>query len=188
MTEQNTSGAPRGSRYRPAAKALHWLIVLLVTVEFAIAILMPEIHRDTPISTLINLHFSFGLLIVAVMAVRLLHRLRHPVPLEAAEAPPLERLAALTVHRLFYLLLLVAPFLGWASASAHGLSVSLFGLIDLPALAAPKARWALQAGDLHMLLMWGLLALVGLHAAAALYHHFIRRDGLLRRMLPAGSN
>jgi cytochrome b561 len=90
----------------------------------------------------------------------------------------------LLVHRLFYLILLAGPLLGWASASAHRLTVSPFGLITLPPIAAPKARWALTAGDVHATVMWVLLALVGLHAAAALYHHVVRHDGTLRRMLP----
>lgn len=63
--------------------------------------------------------------------------------------------------------------------------MALFG-IPLPALAPPKARWALQAGDIHTLAMWALLALVAVHALAALYHYFVRRDGVLQRMLPAG--
>lgn len=87
-------------------------------------------------------------------------------------------------HRLFYLILLVGPLLGWASASAHRLTVSLFGLVTLPSIAAPKASWALTAGDVHATAMWVLLALVSMHAAA-LYHHAIRHDGTLRRMLPA---
>jgi cytochrome b561 len=56
-------------------------------------------------------------------------------------------------------------------------------LVTLPSIAAPKARWALVAGDVHATAMWVLLALVGLHAAAALYHHVVRHDGTLKRML-----
>jgi cytochrome b561 len=171
--------------YPATAKRLHWLIVLLVAIQFVTAYLLPHIGRDTPPSTVINLHFSFGILILVVMAARLVHRLRHPVPLEAGDAAPVERFLARTTHRLFYLILLVGPFLGWASASAHKLPVTLFGVVTLPAIAQPGARWANQAGDIHSTAMWALLWLIGLHAAAALYHHLIRRDGTLRRMLPA---
>lgn len=171
--------------YSATAKRLHWLIVLLVAIQFATAFLLPHIGRDTRPGTVITLHFSFGILILGVMAVRFAHRLRHPVPLEAGDASPLERLLALTAHRLFYLILLVGPFLGWAAASAHRLPVSLFGIVPLPALAPPGARWAHEAGDIHGTVMWALLWLIGLHAGAALYHHLVRRDGTLRRMLPA---
>jgi cytochrome b561 len=171
--------------YSATAKWLHWTIVALVAIQFVTAYLLPHIGRDTRPSTVINLHFSFGILILVVMAVRFVHRLRHPVPLEAGDAPPAERLLARTAHRLFYLILLVGPFLGWASASAHRLPVTLFGIVPLPALAPPGAGWANEAGDIHGTVMWTLLCLIGLHAAAALYHHLIRRDGTLRRMLPA---
>lgn len=172
--------------YRPAAKLLHWLIALLVTAQFVVAFLMPHIGRNTKPGGLVSLHFSLGVAIVAVMLVRWIHRLRFPVPLEVPGAPSWERWAAHWMHIAIYLLLLVGPWLGWASASAHNLPVTLFGL-PLPALAAPKARWALQAGDVHTWAMWALLALVTLHAVAALYHYFVRRDGVLQRMLPASA-
>lgn len=171
--------------YSATARRLHWLIVALVAIQFGTAFLLPHIGRDTRPSTVIDLHFSFGILILVVMAVRFVHRLRHPVPLEARDASPVERMLARTVHRLFYLILLAGPFLGWASASAHRLPVSLFGIVPLPALAAPGAGWGHEAGDVHGIVMWALLWLIGLHAAAALYHHLVRRDGTLRRMLPA---
>ena len=171
--------------YTPTAKALHWTIVLLVTAQFVTALAMPDIGPHTQPDTWISLHFSIGVLILAVMAVRLVHRLMYPVPLEASQAPAWERFVALLTHRLFYLILLVGPLLGWASASAHRLTVSLFGLVTLPAIAAPKARWALTAGDVHATAMWVLLALVAMHAAAALYHHVVRHDSILRRMLPS---
>jgi cytochrome b561 len=163
---------------------LHWLIATLLLIQYVTAILLPHIGSKTPLTTLINAHFSFGIIILAVMAIRFVHRLRHPVPLEAVDAPAWERAIARATHRVFYLIVLVGPFLGWASASAHNLPVSLFSVVPLPALAAPKARWALTAGDVHTVMMWTFLALIALHAAAALFHHFYRHDGLLRSMLP----
>lgn len=171
--------------YSSTAKGFHWLIVALLAIQFVTAFLLPHIGRNTPPSTVINLHFSFGVLILVVTAARLFHRLAHPVALEAQDAPAWERLLARTVHRVFYLILLVSPVLGWASASAHRLPVSLFGVFTLPAIAAPGAHWANTAGDIHSTAMWTLLWLAGLHAAAALFHHFVRHDGTLRRMLPA---
>lgn len=118
-----------------------------------------------------GLHFSFGMLILIVMAARFVHRLMVPVALEAHDAPAWERFLAKTAHRVFYLILLVGPVLGWASASAHRLPVRPFGIVTLPAIAAPGAHWANTAGDIHGTAMWVLLWLVGLHAAAALFHH-----------------
>ncbi|MFP5407214.1 MAG: cytochrome b [Gammaproteobacteria bacterium] len=171
--------------YSPAAKLLHWLIALLVLIQFVVAILMPDIGPDTVPGTLIDLHFSIGVLILVVMAIRFVHRLLHRVPLDLPDSPAWERWAAYATHRAFYFILLVGPFLGWASASAHKLPVNVFGLFTLPDIAPPRARWALVAGDIHAWMMWILLALIALHAGAALYHHFFRHDAVLRRMLPA---
>lgn len=174
--------ATRG--YGATAKCLHWLIALLTAIQYAISALMPEIGPGTRASTLIDLHFSFGLLILAVMAIRFALRLFRPVPLEMPAAPVWERRGARAIHLVFYFVLLVGPFLGWASASAHGLPVSVFGILTLPDIAPRRAHWALTAGDVHIYLMWTLLALIAVHVAAALYHHFDRRDGVLMRMMP----
>jgi cytochrome b561 len=107
------------------------------------------------------------------------------VPLDMPDSPDWERSAARATHLAFYFILLAGPLLGWASASAHDLRVSVFGLFPLPDLAAPKTRWALLAGDVHAWMMWALLGLIALHALGALLHHFVRQDGVLRRMLPA---
>ena len=171
-------------RYSRSARNLHWLIVALLAIQYVTAALMPHIGSKTPMSTTINLHFSFGVIIVVVMAIRLVQRLRHPVPLDATGSPAWERGLARFVHLVFYALLLIVPFLGWASASAHNLPVSLFGVIPLPALAPPKARWALTSGDIHTYAMWTMLGLIAFHAAAALFHYFVRRDRVLQSMLP----
>jgi cytochrome b561 len=177
VSERSASG------YGAAARALHWLIAGLVVAQFVVAWLMPHIGRNTRPGPLINLHFSLGILIGAVMAARWLHRLSRPVPLIATDSPAWERRIAQATHRLIYAVLLTVPFLGWAAASAHDLPVTFFGLLELPAIAAPKTRWALLAGDIHTYAMWTLLAIIALHVAAALYHHFVRRDQVLRRML-----
>ena len=173
--------------YSPTAKTLHWLIAVAVLSQFVISVLMPEIGRNTVPGPLINLHLSVGVLILALMAARLAYRRLHPVSLELPDSPAWERRVALGTHFAFYFILLIGPFLGWASASAHRLSVTLFGLVSLPDIAAPKTRWALTAGDIHAVMMWTLLALVVLHVAAAFYHYFFLRDGVLQRMLPAAA-
>lgn len=173
--------------YSAVARRLHWLIVLLLTIQFVTAFLLPHIGRDARPTTVINLHFSFGVLILIVMAARFVHRLLHPVPLEAKDAPAWERLLARTTHQLFYLILLIGPVLGWAAASSHSLPVTLFGVVTLPAIAAPGAHWANTAGDVHGTTMWVLLWLIGAHVAAVLYHQFVRKDGTLRRMVRGGT-
>jgi cytochrome b561 len=169
--------------YDFVGKAFHWTVVALVACQFVTALLLPDIKLDTALDTTINLHFNIGLLILVVMASRLIHRWMHPVPVAPGDSPGWERALALGTHRLFYAILLVGPFLGWAAASAHSVPVRLFGVFTLPELAPRKAQWGMLAGDIHIYAMWTLLALIGIHAGAALYHHFVRHDNVLRRMV-----
>ena len=170
--------------YTSTAKSLHWLILALLIVQFAIALLMPDIKRDTKPDTLINLHLSFGMLILLVAIVRLAWRATHREPEPEDGVPPWQIKSARIVHWLLYLLLLVVPVLGWINASWRGFPAVMFGL-ELPKLIATRAPGWGWTGDVHMLLAYyGMLTLVGLHVAAALYHYFIRRDRVLQRMLP----
>lgn len=176
--------APASPGYSAGARRLHWLVAAIVLAQFLVTMLMPEFHRETPPDPLITLHFSLGLLVLLLMSWRLAARLRRPVPLDMPASPPWERRAARATHIAFYLALLLAPWLGWAAASAHAVPVTFFGIVPLPDLAAAKSGWAFKAGDLHALMMWTLLGLVALHATGALVHHFVRHDGVLQRMLP----
>lgn len=183
MTAARGRTAPGAEGYSGAAKAMHWLIAALLLIQFVVSTLMPEVGRNTVPGTLINLHLSFGVVILVVMAIRLIHRLLHPVALEMPGSPRWERYSARALHIAFYVILLTGPFLGWASASSHSLPVTIFGVVSLPALVAPKTRWANTAGDIHTWTMWTLLGLIALHAAAAFFHRFVRRDDVLQRML-----
>jgi cytochrome b561 len=173
--------------YTGLAKLLHWTIFGLLIVQFAIAWTMPDIGRNTQPDTLINLHFSFGVLILAVAIARLGWRLTHPEPPPQDGVPPWQIQSARATHWLLYLLLFVVPIIGWINASFRGFAVTVFGLIELPKLMATRAPGFAWTGDVHGLLAnYAMLALVGLHAAASLYHYFICRDGVLQRMLPRG--
>jgi cytochrome b561 len=170
--------------YTGTAKFLHWLILALLIAQFVVAWTMPHMRRDTQPDTLINLHFSIGVVILAVVIVRLAWRATHGEPAPLAGLPAWQLKSAHAVHWLLYVLLFVVPVLGWINASWRGFPVVMFGL-ELPKLIAtrdPSWGWT---GDVHGLLAnYAMLALVGLHVAAALYHRFIRRDGVLQRMLP----
>ena len=170
--------------YTGTAKALHWTIVALLIVQFIAAWTMPDIKRDTKPDTLINLHISVGVLILFVAVLRLTWRAGHPEPPPEDGLPPWQVQSARAVHWLLYTLLFVLPVLGWLNASWRGFPVIMFGL-ELPKLLATRAPGGGWTGDGHALLAtYGLLTLVGLHVAAALYHYFIRPDGVLQRMLP----
>jgi|SRR6185369_2864697 len=171
--------------YDATAKFLHWGIFVLLIVQFIIAWAMPHIGRNTKPDTLINLHFSFGVVVLAVAVMRLGWRMGHPEPEPLAGIPPWQRRSARAIHWLLYVLLFVVPILGWINASWRGFPVIVFGLFEMPKLIGTRAvgwRWT---GDVHGILAnYVMLALVGLHVASALYHYFVRKDGVLQRMLP----
>jgi cytochrome b561 len=169
------------SKYDPFARLLHWLIVLLLIAQYVVAWTMPGIHRGTKPVGLIVWHLELGVAIVAVMVVRLAWRFMRPEP-EAADGSPLMQQVARLTHGLLYLLLVVQPLLGWVNASSRGWPLTLFGAVPLPALASEGSAIGHLCGDLHSLLAWCMLGLIGLHVAAALYHHFLLRDNLLKRM------
>ncbi|HYM02308.1 MAG TPA: cytochrome b [Stellaceae bacterium] len=180
-----SSTSPRPETgYDAVHKLFHWLVFVLVAVQFTIGWRMPEIHRDTKPDGAIAWHLAVGATILAVAALRLAWRLYRPVPLLRDGVPPWEQRIAAWTHGLLYVLLFAMLLLGWANASARGYPAPVLGLIPLPGIAPEGSRLGMRAGDLHALLSWALLGLIGLHVAAALYHRFIRRDRVMQRMLP----
>lgn len=170
--------------YTETAKWLHWLVLVLLVIEFTIAWTMPHIGRDTPLGMLVNFHFSFGVFILGVVIIRLVWMATHGLP-KAIDMPDWQHRTALAVHWLLYLLLLALPILGWLNASWRGYPVSLFGLFEMPKLLATRLPGWQWTGDIHQFLAtYVLLVLVGLHVLGALYHHFVRRDDVLKRMVP----
>lgn len=173
------------SGYTGTAKTLHWLILALLIAQFTFAWTMPNIGRNTPVTTLISLHFTFGIVILAVAAMRLVWRVTHGEPPPEDGVPPWQTASARVIHWLLYALLFVVPLLGWINASWRNMPIVMFGH-PLPQLVATRAPGWSWSGDVHSVLAsYVMLTLVGLHVAAALYHYFIRRDRVLQRMLPS---
>ncbi len=172
-------------RYTRTAITLHWLIFVLLIVQFILGWTMPHIGRNTPVTTLISLHFSLGVLILALIVVRLVWRITHGKPPQDPTVPRWQAHLADVVQWLLYLLLLVVPLLGWINASYRGMAFTFFGLFPVPPLLATHAPGWDWTGDIHIdIAEYGILVLAGLHIAAALYHRVVCRDQVLQRMLP----
>jgi cytochrome b561 len=169
-------------QYGTPAKAFHWLIVALLLVQFPIGWLMPDVHGGPP-GAAMTFHVSFGILILAVIALRLLWRITHPVAPESS-LPPWQRLSSEAVHWLLYVLVLATTVSGWLFASARGWSVSLFYVVPLPMLMSKSTAAVKTMDGWHQTAEWALLIVIGLHVAAALLHIFVYRDRIMQRMLP----
>lgn len=162
--------------------AIHWLTVLLVIAAFAMVLAREAIEDSDSRRFWLDVHRTIGLLVLALVVVRAGARAiwgREPVNM----LPPAARLMAGLGHVALYGSLMALPLLGWAQSSARSQHFRLFGW-NMPSLIAHDPDMADQLANWHEQLAWIFLALIGLHAAAALWHHYVRRDNVLRSMLP----
>lgn len=170
--------------YTSTAKWFHWLIVLLVGLELLIGVTMPGVRRNTTPGTLVNLHFSFGLTIIAVMVLRVLWRLTHPVPSLPRETTRREAMAAHLMHVSLYVLLFLIPFAGWLWANGVGWQVTAFWVLPMPTLVPKGWAYTWLASDAHVYLAVLICGLIALHILASLWHWYFKKDDVLERMLP----
>ncbi len=171
-------------RFGAVAQIFHWTIVALIIVQFVLA----EQAEDLPtglekLATLAR-HKSVGITILALAILRLLWRWTNPTPTLPSNMKPWERMLARGTHFGLYGLLIVQPLTGWLMSSAKSYSVSWFGLITLPDLVAKDERLFETLQETHEILAGTIFTLAVIHALAALKHHFVNRDEVLRRMLP----
>ncbi|MBN9063035.1 MAG: cytochrome B [Rhizobiales bacterium 65-9] len=173
-----------GPHYSLTAKTLHWITAAAVIVMVPLGLYMVRrgaaTNFDNLTNTLYSAHKLIGFLLLWVVAARILNRLRGAPP-PAETLTPLERVASSAVHHLLYLLLPIVPLLGWAGVSAYG-ARDVFGWFSLPPLLPESS-----AGDailaIHGVAALTLAALAVLHIGGALMHGFIKRDGVMNRMI-----
>ena len=172
-------------RWGSASQLLHWTIAVLILSIGAVGLVMGELPRSPKWFWVYTLHKSLGLTVLALVLVRIAWRLYAGAPPPVEGTPRWQaRLASLT-HGAIYVLILAMPLSGWLYDSASGLRpFRWFGLAEVPKLSPPHEALADAMHETHELLFWVLIALVIGHAGAALYHHFVRRDATLARMLP----
>jgi cytochrome b561 len=171
-------------RWGAVAQLLHWLIVALIIVQVTLAALADDLPPGVKKLALLARHKSVGITILVLAILRLLWRWTNPTPALPLTLKPYEQLLARATHALLYALLFALPLSGWLMSSARGFPVSWFGFFQLPDLV-PKSKPLYEALlTTHATLAIVLGAVVALHVAAALKHHYRLRDDVLRRMLP----
>src|SRR5947209_895478 len=170
-------------QYGPTAQVFHWLVAALLLVQYTIGWLMPDIHRGMTPGAAMTFHVSIGLTVLVLIVLRFVWRLTHPVAPESS-LPPWQRLSSEVVHWALYVMVLATTITGWLFASYRGWGVSWFYLVPLPMLASENAAAGKAIDGLHQAAEWTLLALIGIHIAAALAHIFVYRDRIMQRMLP----
>ncbi len=167
---------------------LHWLLALAIFAMFAVGVYMTDLPFSPLRLKLYNWHKWAGVTFLALTVLRLLWRISHrppALPQALAQAMPAWQTRAYhATHHLMYALFFAVPLIGWAYSSAAGFPIVWFGQIALPDLLPVNKALAEAIKPLHELSALALMALAGLHIAAALKHHWVDRDGLLARMVP----
>ena len=171
--------------YGAIAMALHWIVAVLVLAAWLLGQFGDALPRGAAQQTGLFVHISIGLSIIVFMIARLVRRLSDPPPPpEKSLLGPWGERAARAVHYLLYAGLFAVPAAGIVVQFAGGHALPVFGLFELPSPWPADRTFARQAMGVHEVLANATLTLAGLHAAAALAHHYIFHDRTLLRMLP----
>jgi cytochrome b561 len=181
-------GAADATTYSKPARIFHWITAAVVFVMVPVGLWMS--YRGNTLNLwdgltngLYSGHKLTGFLLLWLIVARLVYRFRRGAPPDEPSLLWWHKAASHATHWLLYGLLLVVPILGWIGVSLYP-SLDVFGLFKLPALAKPNEDAAAKVLSLHGTLALLLAAVACAHIGAALYHHLIRKDGVLRRMMP----
>lgn len=174
--------------YSRTARRFHWWTVALLAVQVPVGVYM--VYRgnalnvwDALTNSLYSLHKLLGVIILLVVLARLGYRILHGTPKPEPTVTVWQREASELNHAWLYALLIVTPILGWLGVSLYG-ALEIFGLFSLPALSGQNQEASKYVFLFHVAAATLLVALIAVHVAAALYHRFVRKDGVLSRMLP----
>ncbi|MEN5276342.1 cytochrome b [Brucella sp. TWI432] len=172
------------SAYTPVQKFLHWSVFFLVLFAYLITFGEDFYPRGSPErGTIWWLHISVGLLLLAFVVWRIITRVSIGTPALPDTMSPLEKTAAKFAHHLLYALLVLIPVIGIWLAELRGNELSFFGIFTIPQFLVPNRDLAGTVKEVHEFLANFILIVAGIHALAALWHQFYKKDDVLKRML-----
>jgi cytochrome b561 len=179
MPLRNTAEA-----YGSFSKFLHWAIVLLILPQYFLVEAAEELPKGLERLQLMTWHKSLGMLVLLLALVRIAWKVMNQGRPGSLVAVEWQRKAAAAGHGLLYVLILAQPITGWIASSSGNYPVTLFNWFQFPAIVGENHDLHELMEEVHEFLFFTLLAVAAIHVAAALYHHFMLKDGVLRRMLP----
>lgn len=180
MTLKNTT-----ERYGLLSMGMHWLMLILIVAVYAcieLRVLFPK--GSDPREAIKAWHFMLGMLVFLLVLGRIALRLASTTPAITPESAPWQQRLAGLMHLMLYALMVVMPLAGWLALSAAGKPIPFFGL-QLPPLTGEDKALAEAIKEFHEIVGTAGYFLIGLHALAGLFHHYVARDNTLTRMLPA---
>lgn len=176
------------TRYTAPAIALHWIVAILILANLALGLYTVGLPLSPTKLRYFSFHKWIGVTVFLLAAARLLWRLAHPAPALPEAMPAWERKTAHATHALLYVLFFAAPLTGWLFSSASGFQTVYLGMVPIPDLLSKDKALADVLKLAHKSINYTMAGVIVLHVAAALKHHFVDRDDVLRRMLPRLEN
>ncbi len=174
---------PSAATYSVSARAFHWVTALIVIFMIVAGILMLNMP-DGPIpDALYTLHRSVGICLIPIAFARLFYRMTWTAPPLPADLPAVQQFAAHFVQASLYILIIVQPLIGWIATSAYRAPISMFWLFDMPPIWPEDRAFSDRMFRVHAIAGYLMAALICAHIAGALFHHVIRKDNVLMRML-----
>ena len=169
--------------YTVTARVLHWITAVLVLTMIPIGVAIANADFGAWQNTLYDLHRSMGAVLLPLVLGRLMWRLTHPAPPLPSDIPAIQQFAAHATHWALYALLIVQAVVGWIATSAYRAPISVFWLFEMPPIWREDRAFSDMMFTVHKVIGIAIALLLCAHIGAALYHHFIRKDGVLMRMV-----
>lgn len=171
-------------RYTRTAQGLHWALAIMLLGMVGVGFYMHDLPLSPQKLKLYSWHKWAGVTVFLLVVFRLAWRATHTPPPLPAGMSRATALLAHAAHWVLYALMFALPLTGWLMSSAKGFQTVWFGVLPIPDLLSKDLELGERLAEVHEALALTLLAVVGLHVAGALKHHFVDRDGLLGRMWP----
>jgi cytochrome b561 len=173
----------KSAGYTATARVLHWITAILVLAQIVLGILIANKWTGPWQDQLYDLHKSNGAVLIPIILIRILYRWGHPPPPLPADIPAIQQFAAYTTHYLLYGLVVAQVFLGWIATDSYPAPVPIYGLFNLPSIWPENRALSEQLLAIHKVVGISIAVVAAMHIGAALFHHFLRKDRVLMRMI-----
>jgi len=172
--------------WSPVARSLHWLMAFLIVIQLVVGWAGERMARSPAKIDVMTAHKSLGITLLLLVLFRLAWRWFHPASGTPPGSKAWERVLSGLSHGTLYFLMIALPLSGWLAASTTAVPWKLWWFIPWPRIAEPDKALHEQVAFSHEVLAWLLIGILSIHIAAALRHHFIKRNDVLSRMWRGG--
>lgn len=181
--EQGMNRTP-ASEYSPTAKTLHWVVALLVVLQFIFIFWAEELPREDDLrGILFRLHFSTGISILVLAAWRVTYRFMNPPPMPGRTHPPIMQKSAWVAHWAMYVLIFALPITGWMLVATAGGAIDWYWLFEIPNFVGENEGLHETLEEVHEILGFVLLFIAASHILTTVWYQFIVKDGTMDPML-----